>query len=247
MGSFSESWGSGNLTHASAALAEVSVDGVSTTRRITIGLVHSTGGVPGVHRCGAWIGHGIDGVLGIRADPASGLTNPLAALPARYTQSWSVSLSSSGGTLELAAPIPAHPTAAFALSGVAPGDSIPTSGTVPTPARPAGASTSSVTALSQPGSSGVSMETTGSSTMCWQVARDAHRLCVPTVFDTGSTDAVLFSRSGGPPTRVLPAGKAITGGRGASRPTTRWLRLICRRRSDRPWPALCAAIEAVLA
>jgi hypothetical protein len=220
LGPFTESFGGGSVIHGDGTLADVSIDGVSTTRKITIGSVRSAGCVHGAPHCVAWIAHGLVGVLGIRADPGSGLTNPLAALPRRYTHSWSVGLSSTSGTLELGAPIPTHPTASFPLLGVLPGDSSPAAGTAPSLAQAAGAVPP--TSLAEPGASGVDMEIAGLSLMCWQVARHAPRDCVPTVFDTGSTDTVLFSRSGAPPTHVVRAGKPITGWSPSAGTTPLW-------------------------
>ncbi len=48
-------------------------------------------------------------------------------------------------------------------------------------------------------------------TLCWRVRVRAPRACVPTLFDTGSTDAVLFSHSSAPPLHLLPAGVPVTG------------------------------------
>jgi hypothetical protein len=222
VGRFMEGWGGGSVTRGEAALAGVSIAGVSTTRQLSIGLVQSVGCLPGLRHCIKWVPPGVDGILGIRVNPRSLLTNPLAGLPRPYSQSWSVGLSSTNGTLELGAPIPAHPTAMFALSGVAPAAPSLPSGLVPSPTQPATPPSSSLTSLSQPGTSGVLTDTTGLATMCWQVSRRARRLCVPTLLDTGSTDTVLFSRRGGPPTRVLAVGRSLTGWSSAADATPLW-------------------------
>lgn len=194
----------------------------SHARQMSIGLVRSVGCLPGMRHCIPWVVHGVDGVLGIRVNPRSVRTSPLAGLPRPYSQSWSVGLSSTSGTLELGAPIPAHPTAAFSLSGIVAADPSLPAGLVPSPAKPATAPSSSLSSLSQPGSSGVLTDTTGLATMCWQVSRRARRLCVPTLLDTGSTDTVLFSGRGGPPTRVLAAGRSLTGWSSAADATPSW-------------------------
>ncbi|HEY6522796.1 MAG TPA: hypothetical protein VIY10_03450 [Solirubrobacteraceae bacterium] len=207
---FTESWGGGSVTTGQSALAGITIAGVSTTHPIGIGVVQSVGCLPGMRRCIPWVEHGVDGVLGIRVDPGSALTNPLAGLPRPYSQRWSVGLSSTSGTLDLGAPIPAHPRAAFSLSGVAPADPNLPSGIVPSPPQPGVAPSASPTAVAQPSSAGVLSDVTGLSTMCWQVGRRARRLCIPTVFDTGSTETVLFSARGASPTRVLGAGRSLT-------------------------------------
>ena len=204
---FSESWGGGNLTTAREAQATISIAGVSTTRQVPIGLVQSVSCLPGLHHCMRWAEPGVDGILGIRMDPRFALTNPLASLPAPYSQSWSVSLSSTSGTLALGASIPAHPTASFPLLGLSPADLSLPPGLIP--AQPNGSSSSLSTEVALPGS-GVTSYVTGMPTMCWRLGRSGTRVCVPTLFDTGSTDTVLFSKRGGLPTRVIPAGKPLT-------------------------------------
>jgi hypothetical protein len=210
-GSFGESWGDGSLTQGHAALAGIAIAGLPMTHPMTIGIVDHVGCLPGSRHCISWVADGVEGILGIRVNPASALTNPLAGLPRPYSQRWSVGLSSTGGTLELGAPIPTHPRAAFSLSAVAAADPGLPPGLVPSPSRPPAPVSSSPTAVSQAGSGGVLANLTGLARMCWKVGRRARPLCVPTIFDTGSTDTVLFSARGGPPTRALGAGRSLTG------------------------------------
>jgi hypothetical protein len=208
-GSFSESWGDGSLTQGRVALAGVAIAGVPTTHPMTIGIVDDVGCLPGMRRCASWIEHGVDGILGTRVNPASLLANPLAGLPRPYSQRWSVGLTSTGGTLELGAPIPIHPRAAFSLSGVAPAAHSLPPGLVPTPTQPAATLSASATAVPQPSSAGVLSDASGLATMCWKIGLGARPVCVPTIFDTGSTDTALFSERGTPPTRALGAGRPL--------------------------------------
>jgi hypothetical protein len=122
-------------------------------------------------------------------------TNPLLNLPAPYNQSWKIALSGLGGTLELGAPLPVKPVASFS----------------------AGAASAAAQRYPSPLANAADLPT-----LCWQVRAASPRTCVPTLFDTGSTDSVLFSAGPIPPLQALPSGVPVTGWRSATDPRPLW-------------------------
>ena len=195
--SYTETWGGGAITKARRALADVSIGGVATTAPIIIGMVDSAGCVGGGSTCVPWLGHvQVDGILGIRLGSQTVAANPLLNLPAPYSQSWRIALSGLSGTLELGAPLPVKPVASF--------------------------SAGAASAAAQPSSSSPLADDADLPTLCWQVRAASPRTCVPTVFDTGSTDSVLFSAAMTPPRQALPAGVPVTGWSSATDPTPLW-------------------------
>jgi hypothetical protein len=158
-----------------------------------------------------WLGHAkVDGILGIRLDSQTIETNPLLNLPSPYSQSWSIALSGLKGHLELGAPVPAHPIASFSAQGAALAPGATTSVPGQTPPSPRTPPASSLSAYAEPSPSPLA-NAADLPRLCWQVRVGSPRACVPTLFDTGSTDAVLFSRNSAPPIHLLPAGVPVTG------------------------------------
>ncbi|MGH2896085.1 MAG: hypothetical protein ACRDPM_22845 [Solirubrobacteraceae bacterium] len=223
-----QGWGGGAVTRGRRALASVTIGGVATTAPVIIGMVESTGCAGGGSACLSWLGHAkVDGVLGIRLGSQPVTSNPLLALPAPYSQSWRIALSGLTGTLELGAPVPEHPLASFstAAGSHAPGPtSVPgQTATVPQPEAPASEAPapSSLSAYAPPSASPLA-NAADLPTLCWQVRGRSQRACVPTIFDTGSTDTALFSTSSAPPLHLLPAGVRVTGWSSATDPTPLW-------------------------
>jgi hypothetical protein len=106
------------------AEAKVTIGGITTSRAIPFGLITRVACIPGKPRCPgasgirAEVASGHYGTLGIRlADTQRGSPpNPLLALPAPYSSSWSIAMSGSGGgQLVLGAPAPSKPAAVLPL------------------------------------------------------------------------------------------------------------------------------------
>ena len=221
---FTETWGGGAVTRGRRALANVSIGGVATTAPVIIAMVESSGCAGGGSTCLPWLGHAkLAGILGIRLASGTVAGNPLLSLPAPYNHSWRIALSGLTGTLELGAHVPQHPVASFATAAASEplGETTSVPGQTPAPTPSVDASASSMPALAQPSASPLA-SAAGLPTLCWQVAARAQRSCVPTLFDTGSTDSALFSSSAAPPLRALPRGVPVTGWRSATDPTPLW-------------------------
>jgi hypothetical protein len=221
---FTETWGGGAVTRGRRALANVSIGGVATTAPVIIGMVESSGCAGGGSTCLPWLGHAkLAGILGIRLASGTVAGNPLLSLPAPYNHSWRIALSGLSGTLELGAPVPPNPVASFTTGAVSEplGETTSVPGQTPAPTPPADPTASSMSALAQPSSSPLA-NAADLPTLCWQVAAGAKRTCVPTVFDTGSTDSALFSSSAAPPLQALPSGVPVTGWSSATDTAPLW-------------------------
>ncbi len=112
----------GTIESGVVADARLTIGSVRTRRAVPFGLIQSVGCDAQHPTCPATTGmahdaaHGMYGIMGIELwrEP-DGLSNPLLALPAPYSQAWSLALSQHSGKLVLAAPMPQHPAAVFQL------------------------------------------------------------------------------------------------------------------------------------
>ncbi|HTU96147.1 MAG TPA: hypothetical protein VMF14_09940 [Solirubrobacteraceae bacterium] len=230
LGNLTEKWGGGNVTQGRQALARVTVGGLTTSQPVAMGIVDSTTCLATSPHCGSWLEPGVDGILGVRIDPQFSLTNPLTSLPGGHGTAWSIALGPTRGTLELGAPIPADPTASFSLAGSSAISSLPP-GLVPAPTQPQLPPDGGLTGVSGAPAPGPAADAAGLPTMCWLIGA-GRRTCVPTAFDTGSTNAALFSATAAAPSAELPGGETVTAWRSANDTTPLWSFTSGSSRSD---------------